>query len=380
VVGTAEPFPLYWALWLLTGGPAATPRAFTHGCAPRVGGGGGAAAATRPRPSARLAYVVPLIPRQVPRLVASLAAWGDAASRPCGPAAAPAEPPVDLVFFTDGPAWAPADRAAVAAALPPVARACFTRVRFLGAGLSGPASVNSHAVLLALGTVSTGGSNAQFRSALAVDALAATGRDAVVAAGAAADAAAGGPAADAAAAGGGGRRAAPGAAGALLAAAYDVVFYGEPDTWPLRGGWVGALQAAADAAVATGAWVVGSPMRYAPKFNVAVEPARGAFARHINGNALYRLGDPCFAAYLTAVRAAYGDAAFDVAMNLYRSGLSRARVAQDTAWRFAYTDVVAHLSLTAFDVRRLREELPGTYLVHGKARMVRPGQWGFLKY
>ncbi|OSX68373.1 hypothetical protein BU14_2916s0001, partial [Porphyra umbilicalis] len=387
VVGTAEPFPLYWAAWLLTGGPAPTPRAFTHGCAPRVGGGGvgvggsgdgrGAAAA----PSARLAYVVPLIPRQVPRLVDSLAAWGDAAGRPCGPPAAPAEPPVDLVFLTDGPAWAPADRAAVAAALPPPARACFTRVRFLGAGLSGPASVNTHAVALASGTVSTGGSNAQFRAALAVDALAAAGREAVVAAGAAADAAAGGAAADAAAAGGGGRDA-PGAAaaGALLAAAYDVAFYGEPDTWPLRARWLAALQAAADAAVATGAWVVGSPMRYAPKFNVAAEPARGAYARHINGNALYRLGDPCFAAYLTAVRGAYGDAAFDVAMNLYRSGLRRARVAQDTAWRFAYTDVVAHLSLTAFDVGRLREELPHTYLVHGKARMVRPGQWGFLKY
>lgn len=130
----------------------------------------------------------------------------------------------------------------------------------------------------------------------------------------------------------------------------------------------------------SGAWVVGSPMRYAPRFLVGWEPARGAYARHINGNALYRLGDPCFAAYLDAVRDASGDAAFDVAMNWYRSSLGAARVWQDTAWRFGYTDVVAHLSLTAYEAGALRERLPGTYLVHGKARLVRPGQWGFLKY
>eukprot|EP00170_Pyropia_yezoensis_P006899 contig_28174_g6921 len=146
-------------------------------------------------------------------------------------------------------------------------------------------------------------------------------------------------------------------------------FYGEPDTWPLRPLWLPALQAAADGLVASGGWVVGSPMRYAPKFLAGWEPARSAYARHINGNALYRLGDPCFAAYLDAVAGAYGDAAFDVASNLYRSRLAAARVWQDTAWRFGYTDVVAHLSLTEYDdVAALRERLPGTFLVHGKAR------------
>lgn len=145
--------------------------------------------------------------------------------------------------------------------------------------------------------------------------------------------------------------------------------------------WLPALQAAADGLVASGGWVVGSPMRYAPKFLAGWEPARSAYARHINGNALYRLGDPCFAAYLDAVAGAYGDAAFDVASNLYRSRLAAARVWQDTAWRFGYTDVVAHLSLTEYDdVAALRERLPGTFLVHGKARLVQPGQWGFLKY
>ncbi|GAB0489136.1 hypothetical protein MMPV_000352 [Pyropia vietnamensis] len=409
---STQPFPLYWAAWVATGGPAETPRNFTHGCAPRMGraAGGGA----------RLAYVVPLIPGQVPRLAATLPSWGDPATAPCAAAVVAAEatavgvdppttvdaevPTVDLVFFTDGPRWAPADQAAVVAALPAAARGCFRRLRFLGAGLSPDASVNRHTIYPLTGMVGTGGSNAQFREAVGVSALRGVGRQGVLAAGAATDAALGGDAdvgageneaamkaaavagAAAAVATVAGTKADVAAAvgvssGALLAAAYDVAFYGEPDTWPLRPHWLPALQATADRLVRSGGWVVGSPMRYAPKFLAGWEPARSAYARHINGNALYRLGDPCFAAFLDAVADAYGDAAFDVAMNLYLSGLAAARFWQDTAWRFGYTDVVAHLSLTTFDdAASLRERLPDTYLVHGKARLVQPGQWGFLKY
>ena len=36
------------------------------------------------------------------------------------------------------------------------------------------------------------------------------------------------------------------------------------------------------------------------------EPYRSNYKRHINGNAIYKLGDPCFNAFLDNVYAEYG--------------------------------------------------------------------------
>ncbi|MEM0986195.1 MAG: hypothetical protein AAGJ32_08115 [Pseudomonadota bacterium] len=69
----------------------------------------------------------------------------------------------------------------------------------------------------------------------------------------------------------------------------DFVFYMETDCAPVRAGWLEALDQVAKGD--TESWVIGSPYLGQSKIDKR-------FFMHLNGNALYRVGDPAFQAFL----------------------------------------------------------------------------------
>jgi len=89
----------------------------------------------------------------------------------------------------------------------------------------------------------------------------------------------------------------------------------------------------------------------------------------INGNAIYKLGDPCFEAFIKHVRAEYQYFAFDTSINYFRYSSRHVRMFQATAHKFMYTTVVVDYSSVPYDDATL-QELPGCFLVHGKYMML----------
>jgi len=142
---------------------------------------------------------------------------------------------------------------------------------------------------------------------------------------------------------------------------YTHAFYMETDTRPMRSGWLQALYRVTDSSV----WVKGSIMRYPKPTVLGFEPYRSIYLYHINGNAIYRLGCPCFKSFLRSVRETYRDYAFDTSMAFYRLELRRYALFQRIAHRFAFTDVMADWCDYEFSL----SDLGNTYLVHGKAQL-----------
>ena len=134
---------------------------------------------------------------------------------------------------------------------------------------------------------------------------------------------------------------------------YDYAFLMEPDTRPVRRGWLDALEATA---AGNRFWQKGSVPRYATL----------ADDLHINGNAFYRLGDEASTAFFLASKGAYQEAiSFDQSIHVYRF---QTRVAQETAHLFVATEFIVNnwRDYTYWTVPDVLEQLPDTYLVHGK--------------
>jgi hypothetical protein len=319
-----DSYPL-WILWWGTGGPPPPDPRLTHGC-------------VEPDYSRPLAVVVPLIASQLPRLLESMKLWGTPDGLPCTSSPAVLDRP-HLLFYFDRPLVEPevssavqdihrftSDDMAVRIAL----QTCFANVSFTSAGLSATATRNSRSFDVLRNLASTRGSNNQFWNAFVVH------------------------------------------------AAYRHMFYMEPDTWPLKPNWLHRIDLLSrDQAF----WMRGSLMRYQPRLVVAPEPFRSAYMRHINGNAVYELHDPCFARYRDLVRAVYGDAAFDVAMAQYRMPRHQYRLEHAIAHRFAATDVIADMGVEQFATAvELRSKLPGTYLAHAKFNYVSAISYSVVQY
>lgn len=319
-----DSYPL-WVLWWGASGPPPPDPGLLHGC-------------VAPDYARPLAVVVPLIAAQVPRLRVSMGLWGLADGLPC--TSSPPEPDrPHLVFYFDRPLGEPGAAAASReierfigedAALRTALRACFANVSFTSAGLTAGESRNSRGFDAFRNLASTRGSNNQFWAAFRVHAR------------------------------------------------YRHMFYMEPDTWPLRPDWLPRVDLLSrDPAF----WMRGTLMRYQPRMVVAPEPFRSAYARHMNGNAVYELHDPCFARYRELVHAAYGDAAFDVAMAQYRLSRSQYRLEHAIAHRFAATDVIADMGVERYATAgELRDKLPGTYLAHAKYSYVTDMSLSVVQY
>lgn len=121
-------------------------------------------------------------------------------------------------------------------------------------------------------------------------------------------------------------------------------------------------------------------MRFTPRFNVGLEPFRSRYQRHLNGNGIYALGDPCFDRFRQLTRDAYGTAAFDVAMAQYRLAMRNVAVFQEVAHRFQATELIAHIGLANMGEQQLLERFPRAFLVHGKYMHVKHPGLNFMQY
>lgn len=287
-----------------------------------------------------MAVVVPLIASQAERLKTSMSRWGSDQFFPCSNSSYfRSIPRIPLVFYFDRPLDEETTAAAVlelqsflaSNSTASAIRTCFGDVSYRSARLSARESTNSYWMDIVHNLVQTRGSNAQFHAAFQV----------------------------------------------LSGGRYRHMFYMEPDTWPVRANW---LEAVHNESTWGGFWMRGTVMQYPPKFNIGVEPFRTQYQRHMNGNSIYKLDDPCFDKYRELTRNYYGNGAFDVAMTMYRLSMRRIRTFQAIAHRFQASNVIADLGVTWFSEAELVSSLPDTYLAHAKFMYVKHPGMNFMQY
>eukprot|EP00160_Parvularia_atlantis_P008554 Unigene1782_Nuclearia_a/m.5532 Unigene1782_Nuclearia_a/g.5532 ORF Unigene1782_Nuclearia_a/g.5532 Unigene1782_Nuclearia_a/m.5532 type:complete len:437 (-) Unigene1782_Nuclearia_a:1304-2614(-) len=147
---------------------------------------------------------------------------------------------------------------------------------------------------------------------------------------------------------------------------YDVLYLMEPDNRPCRAGWLDQLWRDAYVHSSEPPWMSGSITRD------GVE--RDVFGDHLNGNALYRLGDATFRALLARVEAVFMERpadyvhSYDVALDVIRRDRGVVSFAEYAAsrHRFVYTVTMQNWYRTAVNATELCAAAPSTFLVHGR--------------
>ena len=111
----------------------------------------------------------------------------------------------------------------------------------------------------------------------------------------------------------------------------------EPDSSPIRSGWLDALESTAKAN--RHAWMLGSRPLYNPDGDVVanVQWTTAELRGHLNGNALYRLADDCFNSVLCRVEAEFADEPFDMSLHSYAAMASARTLSARSASRTAVT-------------------------------------------
>ncbi|EME31762.1 uncharacterized protein Gasu_11370 [Galdieria sulphuraria] len=288
----------------------------------------------------RFAVVIPFIPKQTNRVLSNLKRWASLEYFPCDTLVdSLVIESTDLFFYYDMPLDHPSVQESIHTLtrwlrkepLQSVVSSCFHNVRFISANLSAEQSTNSYKMDFVKSSVKTEGTVRQFRAVVNHPSLINTHRH---------------------------------------------FFYMEPDHIPIRNRWLSAIF---NDSLQGDFWMKGSLMRYKPRFSCAFEPYRTQYLRHINGNAIYKVGDPCFMRFLENVYREYPDFAFDTSINFYRLDLRHYITYQYTAHRFQVTEVMADLGVVRYDEDRLRSDLPNTYTAHGKF-MYTEKQLGWQKY
>ena len=157
------------------------------------------------------------------------------------------------------------------------------------------------------------------------------------------------------------------------------VFYMEPDSVPIRPDWLGYLM---DRLEHADGWIIGSVYRGRGTLNRRI-------MRHLNGNAVYAVGDAAFQDFLVDLQARLVDLvlkepwiAYDVALEmLFTDASSEAGATEEEralwhyfqpiAHRFQATDYIQNIS-ARIDVQEpdpalladVRADSPGTYVIH----------------
>jgi hypothetical protein len=146
-----------------------------------------------------------------------------------------------------------------------------------------------------------------------------------------------------------------------LAQRYDAVFLMEPDVVAVRPYWLDELQRQADR---RDFWVRGGLQR-APHF---LERGFGP-DYSINGNALYRLGSPCFVALLERSRRAQSAGTpFDLALRAMLVDPARFAEQQRILHHIQYAEFIRNMGdgHTWTELEDVRRNAPATFLVHTK--------------
>lgn len=310
----ADSYVLWWLWWCVRKAPSVDER-LIQGCD------------VEPEYSAPLAIVVPLIASQSQRLRLSMERWKRPDGLPCL-GSVPSKRRPDLIFYFDRPLQEAETTRAVTGIkqfiadrnLALVLSKCFANISFSSASLTASESLNSNRIDLRRNLVQTRGSNAQFWAAFRVHSM------------------------------------------------YRHMFYMEPDTWPIRPNWLPQIERLAKD---SSFWMQGTVMRYQPRFLIAPEPFRTMYTWHINGNAVYNIGNRCFARYRQLTREVYGDAAYDVALAYFRLSRRNYMTAHAVASHFSITNVIIDLGVERIpSLAELRARFPDTFLVHGKHNYV----------
>lgn len=158
---------------------------------------------------------------------------------------------------------------------------------------------------------------------------------------------------------------------ALLDAGYTHLWYMEPDCWPCRAGWAEQVWLTARGldTLNPSWWMSGSILRGEQ------DPLRTyeSWADHLNGNALYRLGNPAFTAFLETVQEEFSHnparymGSYDLAIYLVaRNSLS---FAQYTAGKhkFVYTNLIQNYYRKEANATLICAAEPETFFIHGRS-------------
>lgn len=148
---------------------------------------------------------------------------------------------------------------------------------------------------------------------------------------------------------------------------YKTMFYMEPDNLPCRTGWLTALDR--ESRVPGGFWVRGSILR-----DGVEDTGRYSYASHINGNALYAIGNKEFRAFLSKVETSFWArpndflGGYDVALHTLRSDRSFMTWIEytESVHLFQYTQLVQNLFRTQGNASEICQRYPSTYFIHGR--------------
>ena len=99
------------------------------------------------------------------------------------------------------------------------------------------------------------------------------------------------------------------------------------------------------------------------RVEVGLQPHRSTYYDHLNGNAIYRLGDRCFETFLRFVRAQHWAQPFDASIAFIMHDPRNFRLRQMLEHRFWPSNFIVNYGLAEFDERELSAS---TYFVHGK--------------
>ena len=143
------------------------------------------------------------------------------------------------------------------------------------------------------------------------------------------------------------------------------VFYMEPDTRPIRSNWLDAIQ---NEIGFSKFWMKGSFYLGAFEFRVnKYFPNK----YHINGNAIYNIGDEEFSKFyfnnLRPYIMRHGDSitAYDTDFSEYIFDVDNYRTVQKIIHNFAFTQVILDLWRQNYSVAKIRKQFRNSYLVHG---------------
>ncbi len=155
----------------------------------------------------------------------------------------------------------------------------------------------------------------------------------------------------------------------LKSPAPQYAFYMEPDCLPIRSNWLNAL----DNSVRwphEPMWMKGSIYRGYNRLVFATKSPPQLF--HINGNAIYNLGDRSFRKFFVdnykpfALTASQGrDRSFDTDFFRFMHDIDNVMISRNYFHKFQYTDLIQNFWKSSYSASKIRDSHPGTYLVHG---------------
>ncbi|KAK4523810.1 hypothetical protein GAYE_SCF00G1706 [Galdieria yellowstonensis] len=152
-----------------------------------------------------------------------------------------------------------------------------------------------------------------------------------------------------------------------IARKYQYMFYCEPDVTPIREGWLEKLVELSLQSSQHKVWMIGSVYQgtdFGAVLSWALQYRGGMAWRHLNGNALYRLGDACFQSFLFQVEKKYYPMSFDISIYRYFYSLKNPILTS----KFMPTNIIIHIgnSYVHHNTTTHSSQYSHTYLVHGK--------------